>query len=240
MDSPTSITDVSASPGRLLPDVAAHVERLASTPQTDTRHRDAVAEFAAWIAANDAPGKPLHVIAVCTGNSRRSLLTSTMGNIAAACCGLDVRFHSGGTIPSAFNPRTIKTLQEIGVEVEATGEEAPRGEPGTANPVYRVRWGRTDASSPPMEMREFSKRYDDAANPQQGFAALMVCGEADEACPVVSGAALRVSMPFPDPKIHDGTEFEAAGYRERRDEIGRLMLGALQQARQRLTEKGRL
>ena len=55
-----------------------------------------------------------------------------------------------------------------------------------------------------MEATEFSKHYGDPANPQQGFAALMVCGEADAACPFVKGAALRVSMPYLDPKIYDG------------------------------------
>ena len=55
----------------------------------------------------------------------------------------------------------------------------------------------------------------------------MVCGEADAGCPVVRGAALRVSMPYLDPKIYDGGRFEPAKYAERRDDIGRLMLSAL-------------
>ncbi|MBW2160612.1 MAG: hypothetical protein JRH14_11750 [Deltaproteobacteria bacterium] len=37
----------------------------------------------------------------------------------------------------------------------------------------------------------FSKTYDDPGNPAEGFVAVMTCSEADEACPVVSGAALR-------------------------------------------------
>ncbi len=85
-----------------------------------------------------------------------------------------------------------------------------------------------------MEAAEFSKHYDDPANPQSGFAALMVCGEADAACPFVKGAALRVSMPYLDPKIYDGGAYESAKYAERRDDMGRLMLSVMMQARQRI------
>ena len=124
----------------------------------------------------------------------------------------------------------MAALREIGVEIEPTGKEAQRGEPTTENPVYRVRWG----TSSGMDAVEFSKRYDDAANPKQGFAALMVCGEADAACPFVKGASGRVSMPYLDPKIYDGSTFEAAKYAERRDDMGRLMLATMMQVRLRL------
>jgi hypothetical protein len=156
-----------------------------------------------------------------------------MGNLAAAYYGMpEVRFHSGGTAPTAFNARTAATLRAIGFVVEPTGEEAERGEPKTANPIYRISWGdRYDAT-------EFSKHYGDKSNPQDGFAALMVCGEADEACPVVKGASLRVSMPYLDPKIYDDGAFESAKYAERRDDIGRLFLSVMMQARGELRSKG--
>ena len=89
-----------------------------------------------------------------------------------------------------------------------------------------------------MESTEFSKRYDDPANPQKGFAALMVCGEADAGCPLVKGSALRVSMPYLDPKIYDGGAYETAKYAERRDDMGRLMLSVMMQARQRIAAVG--
>jgi hypothetical protein len=155
-----------------------------------------------------------------------------MGNIAAAYYGMpEIRFHSGGTAPTAFNPRTIAALKNIGVEIEPTGQEAPRGEPKTANPTYVVRWGTG------MEATEFSKTYFDASNPQQGFAALMVCGEADAACPLVKGAAVRISMPYLDPKIYDDSTYEALKYAERRDDIGRLMLSVMMQVRNRLNQE---
>ncbi len=220
--------DVPASRERLLPAVRAHAELLTTSfDMIADAHRKAGANLEDWLMKNYKPGGPLHVIVVCTGNSRRSILTATMGNIAAAYYGMpEVKFHSGGTAPTAFNSRTASALEAIGVSIEPMGKEAQRGEPNTANPVYRVRWGDSDAT----EAVEFSKLYSDASNPQTGFAALMVCSEADAACPFVKGASLRVSMPYQDPKTYDGSPFESAKYAERRDDVGRLMLSVFMQA----------
>jgi hypothetical protein len=216
---------------RLPSPVLAHANYLTTTfDLIDEPHRQAGEKLAEWIAANYRRGQPLHVTVVCTGNTRRSVLGATMGNIAAAYYGMpEVRFHSGGTAPAAVNSRTVAALKAIGVEIDPTGTEAPRGEPATANPVYRIRWGDDSA----METAEFSKMYADPSNPQSGFAALMVCSEADAACPFVKGAALRVSMPYLDPKIFDGGAYESAKYAERRDDMGRLMLAVLMQAGRR-------
>ena len=229
--------DAPATRRLLLPGLEAHAKQLSTSfDMIDEPHREAGAKLAEWIVNNYKPGQPLDITCVCTGNSRRSILGATMGNIAAAYYGMpEVRFHSGGTKPSAFNTRTIAALKQIGVSVEPTGREAPRGEPQTANPVYLVRWGQPGGTGEPkLEATEFSKTYADPSNPQQGFAALMVCGEADEACPHVKGASLRVSMPYLDPKIYDDSAFQAAKYAERRDDIGRLMLSVMMQARNRL------
>ena len=221
---------------RLAQKLTAHAELLTTSfDMIDEPHRQAGETLANWIARNHKPGQPLHVTVVCTGNSRRSILGATMGNVASAYYGMpEVRFHSGGTAPTAFNPRTVACLKEIGVEVEPTGGEAPRGEPKTANPIYTVRWGR--GGEPALETTEFSKVYSDASNPQSGFAALMVCGEADAACPFVKGASVRISMPYLDPKIYDESSFEATKYAERRDDIGRLMLSVMMQVRNRLAQ----
>jgi protein-tyrosine-phosphatase len=225
-------TTIPAIRKTLFPKVQAHADYLTTSfDLIDEAHGAAGKTLADWIAKNFQRGRPLHITVVCTGNSRRSILGATMGNIAAAYCGMpEIRFHSGGTAPTAFNPRTVAALKEIGVDVEPAGKEAPRGEPRTANPIYRVRWG----DAPEMEAAEFSKHYADPSNPQSDFAALMVCGDADAGCPFVKGATLRVSMPYLDPKLFDGGAYESAKYAERRDDMGRLMLAVMLQARLRL------
>ncbi len=216
--------------------VRDHAAFLSTTyDMIDPDHERAGALLVDWIVENYQPGKPLDVIAVCTGNSRRSMMTATMGNVAASYYGLpELRFHSGGTEPSAMNSRTITALRSIGVTIEPTGEQAPSGATGTSNPVYRLRWGTRDDQL----AVEFSKHYTDAANPQRGFAALMVCGEADAGCPVVKGASTRISMPYLDPKIYDDGAYEAAKYSERLDDIGRLMLSVVMQASNRIRSAG--
>jgi hypothetical protein len=225
--------DVPVARRRLRARVAAHAEMLTTSfDMIDETHRQAGEKLVEWIIRKYKPGQPLQVTVICTGNSRRSILGATMGNIAAAYYDMsEIRFHSGGTAPTAFNSRTIAALKEIGVEVEPTGKEAPRGEPKTANPIYVIRWGSD------LEATEFSKIYFDEANPQMGFAALMVCGEADAACPVVKGAAIRISMPYLDPKIYDDSVYESQKYAERRDDIGRLILSVLMQVRNRLNQQ---
>jgi len=234
---PAGETGIPDSRRRLLPKLVAHADLLTTSfDQIDVPHREAGATLVNWIVENHKPGQSLHVTVVCTGNSRRSILGATMGNVAAAYWGMpEIRFQSGGTAPTAFNPRTIACLRDIGVEIESTGTEALRGEPKTANPIYRVRWGQT--GEPAFEATEFSKTYFDPSNPQSGFAAIMVCDEADAGCPLVKGASLRLSMPYLDPKIHDDSDDEAARYAERRDDIGRLMLYVMMQARNRLTRR---
>lgn len=208
------------------------------TTQFDTieeAHRKPGAELVEWIVKNYKPGKELGVIVMCTGNTRRSVLGATTGNIAAAYYGLPgVRFYCGGTDPDAINPRTVATLKEIGVEIEPTGKEAPRGKGNTPNPIYRVCWGKG------LETTEFSKKYTDSHNPQKDFASILVCSEADEACPKVPGASARIAVPYMDPKAFDGAAFESAKYAERRDDIGRFMLSTMMQARRRLELDGKL
>ena len=162
--------DAPASRRRLLPGIEAHAEAPHDLVRPDRSGPSGGRREARGLDRQELQaGQPLHVTVVCTGNSRRSILGATMGNIAAAYYGMpEVRFHSGGTAPTAFNPRTIAALKEIGVEVEPTGAEAPRGEPKTANPIYTVRWGQ--AGEPcRMEATEFSKPYSDPANPQRGL-----------------------------------------------------------------------
>jgi arsenate reductase (thioredoxin) len=214
----------------LNPDLRKHGALLTTSfDMIDREHVQTIEKLGEWIADRWQPDVPLHVMTTCTGNSRRSILGATMGNFAAAYFGFDnVHFHSGGTKPTAFNKRTIATLKEIGFQIEPTGQEAARGDPQIPNPIYRVVWGNE------MELLEFSKMYFDKSNPESDFAVLLVCAEADTECQTVPGAALRLSMPLIDPKLYDDGVLEAKKYAERRDDMGRIFLAAMANARRRI------
>jgi hypothetical protein len=79
-------------------------------------------------------------------------------------------------------------------------------------------------------MQAFSKVYDEPPNPTEDFAAIMTC---DAACPVITGADGRFSIPYDDPKNFDGTEQEADKYDERCRQIAREMLYVFSQVARR-------
>ena len=223
---------------RLLPKVREHADLLTTSfDMIDETHRLAGQKLADWIAKNYRPGQPLDVVVVCTGNSRRSILGATMGNIAAAYYGMpEIRFHSGGTAPTAFNARTVNDAQgnRRRDRADRQGSGAGGAEDGESDVSRPLGNARRNRAGRRWKRRSFPSTTTIRPIPQQGFAALMVCGEADAACPFVKGAALRVSMPYLDPKIYDGGAYETAKYAERRDDIGRLMLSVMMQARQRI------
>ena len=76
-------------------------------------------------------------------------------------------------------------------------------------------------------MKGFSKKYNDDFNPKEHFAAVMTCSEADEACPIVFGATVRISLPYEDPKVADNTPEEEARYDERCRQIATEMFYVL-------------
>ncbi len=225
----------------LLPKVEEHLSLLTTGyDMLDEDRAVAGQKLVDWIVENHRPGQPLAITTVCTGNSRRSILAATMVSVSAAYYGLpEIRGYSGGTKPSAFNERTVTALREIGIEVMKLDEEATRGDATTANPKHRIRWGSGPEESS-MRTIEFSKRYDDATNPSSGFAALIVCSDAEEDCPIIKGASTRIAMPYLDPKAYDGSAIEARKYAERRDDIGRLVLSVMMQARLRLIAAGKI
>ena len=149
------------------------------------------------------------VIFVCTHNSRRSQLAEIWLRVAVEHYGLtNIESYSGGTETTAFNPRMVHALKEFGFELE----EIQSGE----NPRYRVELQKDKGDKNVM----FSKKYNDPYNPQKDFIAVMVCDQADAACPFVPGAFARVSLPYKDPKAFDNTDLEEFAYDQKVQEIG--------------------
>ncbi len=156
--------------------------------------------------------KTVKLVVICTHNSRRSHLGQLWLAVAADYFQIpDIQTFSGGTEATAFNIRAIRTLQNIGFDIQPENSE-------TDNPIYHICW-KTDMPPYPA----FSKKYEDFPNPKKQFAAIMVCTSADEDCPLVQGCDFRISLPFEDPKAFDGTALEAAKYTERAHQIGREM-----------------
>ena len=146
---------------------------------------------------------------VCTHNSRRSQLGEIW--IETACQYYDqhgIASYSGGTEATAFNIRMVVALRHLGFHL-------PTEQPAD-NPRYQL----TSLKSTKEPHLLFSKTYDDPFNPKKDFIAIMVCNEADEACPNVRGAISRFSLPYKDPKEFDDTPFEHDAYIDKVEELG--------------------
>jgi arsenate reductase len=156
--------------------------------------------------------KQVRLVFICTHNSRRSQLGQLWALTAAQFYGIqDIVTFSGGTGSTAFNPRVIRAIERAGFRVE-------KGNGDMDNPHYIISSGEHILSDP-----MFSKKYDDNVNPDAGFCAIMVCSDADEACPIVAGAEDRISLPYDDPKSYDDTDHEKTKYDERCRQIAREM-----------------
>ena len=193
----------------LYPDLAAYVEaRLQEFDEIPEQRKQDLSEVADFVRERPDPDLTF----ICTHNSRRSHLSQVWAEAAAAHFGTkDITAYSGGTEATAFHPHAVAAMVRAGFRIERTTE--------ARNPIYHVRFG--DTRQP---VTCFSKVYNSAPNPTDGFCAVMTCTSADEACPVVLGAAKRVSIPYEDPKNFDGTEKEQAAYDDRCRQIGREIL----------------
>ncbi|MFO0947380.1 MAG: hypothetical protein U1D30_15830 [Planctomycetota bacterium] len=144
---------------RLLPSIEQYLEWIASVRHEGDKSRiHAINDLAKWMTQRIQRSSDAAVIVVCTGNSRRSVFASVLGNALAARLVVPVRFFSGGTKPSAVDWRTIRALEEVGFQIHATGRSACESMSGASNPIFHVRWaeGGTDPDQH-REMDEFSK-----------------------------------------------------------------------------------
>ncbi len=150
--------------------------------------------------------EPIKLNFICTHNSRRSHLCQVWAKTMAAYFGVRyIKSYSGGTDETAVYHKIAETLINQGFEIQKLGN-------GT-NATYKLSF---DSDSCPMTL--FSKKYDDSYNPKQGYAAVMTCNDADQNCPIIFGEQ-RISLPFIDPKVSDGTERQAEVYAERSTQI---------------------
>lgn len=142
--------------------------------------------------------KPIVFNAICTHNSRRSQFTQVWASVFARVYSVDAEIRSCGVEVTACNFRVIYTLRNLGFSID---------NPGMTNPHMTVHLG--DDQGPILL---YSKRYDEIIDEDEEMLAIMVCGHADENCPIIPSADARLPLRFVDPKVSDDTLEESETY----------------------------
>lgn len=156
--------------------------------------------------------KPVNLNFICTHNSRRSHLSQVWAQTSALFYNIDnVHCYSGGTQETALFPKVAETLENQGLQILKIADNI--------NPIYAIKF---DENCLPII--GFSKKYDDAYNPNSNFAAILTCSQADDGCPFIAGAERRIPITYEDPKISDGTTNQTEVYQQRSIEIATEMM----------------
>ncbi|MBT8395127.1 MAG: protein-tyrosine-phosphatase [Bacteroidia bacterium] len=147
--------------------------------------------------------QPIRINFICTHNSRRSHMSQVWAQTLAYHFNIkNVSCYSAGTEATALFPMVAETLQNSGFKIKAISKNE--------NPVYSIKYA--DNEHPIIG---FSKTLDSDFNPKSQFAAIMTCDSANEACPFVSGAEIRIPITYKDPKAYDNTAQQTEKYKER-------------------------
>jgi arsenate reductase (thioredoxin) len=154
--------------------------------------------------------KEVNLNFICTHNSRRSQFAQIWAKTVAEYYEIPANCYSGGVEVTAFNERAVESIKRLGFKVKCNG---------ATNPVYEI-----FISEQLDPIVAFSKLYDDPANRKDEFAAVMVCSHADENCPFISGAEIRIPIRYEDPKEFDDTSEEKQKYDERSLQIAGEMM----------------
>ncbi|MBP0902909.1 low molecular weight phosphatase family protein [Mariniflexile gromovii] len=173
-------------------------------PETIAKERKEVLQpLIDFIQQKNAKGEAIRINFICTHNSRRSHLSQVWAQTMANFFNIkNVLCYSGGTEATALFPVVAKTLENTGFKVLTISEGK--------NPIYAIKYAENE-----HPIIGFSKKLDDAFNPNSEFAAIMTCDSANEACPFVPGAEKRIPITFEDPKAFDNTPIQLEKYNER-------------------------
>lgn len=197
---------MTTSPSILFPEIEKVINTLnfESTPQ---ERKNSLEPLVAYIQGKNSNGHEIRLNLICTHNSRRSHLSQVWAQTAAAYYGIpNVFCYSGGTEATAMFPMATKTLIQQGFQIQTIAEGN--------NPIYAIKYAE---NAPPII--GFSKTFDDRFNPESDFAAIMTCSSADQGCPFIAGAEIRIPITFEDPKAFDNTPQQAEKYEERSVQI---------------------
>ena len=152
-----------------------------------------------------------NLIFICTQNSRRSHFAQIWLATGISYYSLkNINTFSGGTSVTEFNKTAITILKKIGYNINS-----PTGN----NPIYRVSFSKNISS-----LKCFSKKYNSSFNPNENFVVIMTCSDAEKTCPFIPRAEDRILLPYDDPKIFDGTNYEEEYYEKSCKKIATEML----------------
>ena len=204
----------------LNPKIIESLQSIIAAPFTaDAARLTELDRLALWIGKKWKHNEPIKLNFICTHNSRRSVFGQFWGKVIPTWLNIpNVETFSGGTEVTACHPNTIEALIRVGAIVKKGEEET--------NSVYQVSVG-TEIN--PLHI--WSKLYDDSFNPATDFAAVMTCTSADEGCPFVAGATVRVAIPFQDPKYSDGSANEITVYDNCTMEVGKTLWYVFEKAK---------
>ena len=189
----------------MYPELKTYIDQLEIVAISNDR-KELMDQLVHYIYYKQKEGQPINLNFICTHNSRRSHLGQVWAQVMAAYFEVpDVLTYSGGTETTAVFPKIIETLQNQHLQVDLIDE--------TQNPLYSVAYGVDDA------VYLFSKKYDDESNPEDDFAAIMTCSQADADCPLITGADKRIALIYEDPKVSDNTDQQTEIYLERSTQI---------------------
>ncbi len=192
--------------GKYLEDIESAFTEI---PESRTESLQQLGDYVISALKDD---RQAQLVFICTHNSRRSQFGQIWALNASQFYGIEnISTFSGGTESTSFNTHAVAALERAGFSVEKLTEN-------DENPRYIIKSGENLPAAP-----MYSKKYDDDANPDKDFCAILVCTDADKACPFVPGAEERILTPYDDPKAFDGTNQETNKYDERCRQIAREM-----------------
>ena len=142
---------------------------------------------------------------ICTHNSRRSQFCQIWSSTASHYYNIPANSYSGGTEITECNKLVINSIINNGFFVTSDGK--------SKNSKYSVSMG----ANKPIKL--FSKLFNKSINHDGPFAAIMTCSDADENCPHIPGAEIRIPLKYDDPKVFDNTKLELKKYKECSDKI---------------------
>ncbi len=155
------------------------------------------------VIENQIENKTSNLVYICTHNSRRSHFGQIWAAVASRYYNIDqVNTYSGGTEATAFNKNAIDSLRRLGFIINPLNQDL--------NTKYEVIFNENEKA-----ISCFSKLFNDINNPENDFVAIMTCSDAEENCPFIPGAKMRIGTTYDDPKSFDNTPLQDSKYDER-------------------------